>query len=98
MGPFPKSWDFEYILLALDYVSKRVEARATTTKDSKMISEFLKTNVFNRFGVPKVIISNQGTHFCNSVMKKLMETFGFWHKVTIAYHPQANSQTEVSNR
>lgn len=63
-----------------------------------MVSKFLKSNVFNRFGVPKLIICDQGTYFCNSVIKKLTEKYGVRHKVTTTYHPQANGQVEVSNR
>lgn len=76
IGPFPKSGHYKYILLAVFYVSKWVEAKATTTNDLRTISEFLKSNIFNHFGVPKVIIDDQGTHFCNSVKKKIMEKYG----------------------
>ncbi|CAN6723552.1 unnamed protein product [Malus baccata var. baccata] len=48
MGPFPSSHGFVYILLAVDYVSKWVEARATRTNDSKVVADFVKTNIFAR--------------------------------------------------
>ena len=54
MGPFPSSKGFLYILLAVDYVSKWVEAKATRTNDSKVVAGFLRTNIFSRFGVPRV--------------------------------------------
>ncbi|CAN6580946.1 unnamed protein product [Malus baccata var. baccata] len=54
MGPFPSSHGFVYILLAVDYVSKWVEARATRTNDSKVVADFVKTNIFARFGMPRV--------------------------------------------
>ena len=58
MGPFPSSNGFLYILLAVDYVSKWVEAKATKTNDSKAVSDFIKTNIFTRFGIPRAIISD----------------------------------------
>ncbi|CAM8943280.1 unnamed protein product [Rhodiola kirilowii] len=65
MGPFPISCGFAYILVAVDYVSKWVEAIATRCDDAKTVVDFLRANIFCRYGVPKAIISDQGTHFCN---------------------------------
>lgn len=97
MGPFPKFGHFEYILLAVNYISKWVEAKATTSNDSKIVAEFFKVNIFNRFGVPKVLISDQGTYLCNLVIRKLTKKYGVRYKVTTTYHPQTNGQAEVSN-
>ncbi|KAM2692977.1 hypothetical protein EV2_007201 [Malus domestica] len=63
MGPFPSSHGFLYILLAVDYVSKWVEAKATRTNDSRVVADFVKTNIFARFGMPRVLISDGGSHF-----------------------------------
>ena len=65
IGPFPPSFGFVYILLAVDYVSKLVEAIATTTNNAKVVLKFLHKNIFTRFGTPRAIISDEGTHFCN---------------------------------
>ncbi|RDX69471.1 pol, partial [Mucuna pruriens] len=56
MGPFPVSNGYSYILLAVDYVSRWVEAVATRTNDSRVVVDFLKSNIFCRFGVPKALI------------------------------------------
>ncbi|KAM1255941.1 hypothetical protein ACFX2G_030716 [Malus domestica] len=69
MGPFPSSYGFMYILLAVDYVSKWVEAKATRTNDSKVVADFIRTNIFARFGMPRVIISDGGSHFCNRTIE-----------------------------
>jgi hypothetical protein len=98
MGPFPGSFGFVYILLAVDYVSKWVEAKATYTNDSKVVVGFLKSNIFSRFGIPRAIISDQGTHFCNRTVEALMRKYGVHHRVATTYHPQTNGQAEVSNR
>ena len=52
MGPFPHSFGSVYILLAVDYVSKWVEAIATTTNDAKVLLKILHKNIFTRFGTP----------------------------------------------
>ncbi|CAM8948408.1 unnamed protein product [Rhodiola kirilowii] len=72
MGPFPASFGYLYILVAMDYVSKWVEAKATRCDDAKTIIDFLRTNIFYRYRVPKAIISDQGTHFCNRLMAAAM--------------------------
>ena len=98
MGPFPVSHGFSYILLAVDYVSKWVEGKATRTNDSKVVVDFVRSNIFCRFGVPKAIISDRGSHFCNVSMRSLLHKYGVVHRVSTAYHPQTNGQTEVFNR
>ena len=65
MGPFPMSNGNKYILVAIDYVSKWVEAQALPTNDARVVVKFLK-KLFSRFGTPRAIISDRGTHFCNT--------------------------------
>ncbi|KAM2611843.1 hypothetical protein TB2_031893 [Malus domestica] len=98
MGPFPSSFGFTYILLAVDYVSKWVEAKATRTNDSRVVSNFIKTNIFSRFGMPRVFISDGGSHFCNRTIEALCKKYNVKHKVSTPYHPQTSGQAEVSNR
>nr|GFA01486.1 reverse transcriptase domain-containing protein [Tanacetum cinerariifolium] len=64
MGPFPSSKGNKYILVAVDYLSKWVEAKALPTNDARVVVKFLKS-LFSRFGTPQAIISDRGTHFCN---------------------------------
>ncbi|CAN6697874.1 unnamed protein product [Malus baccata var. baccata] len=98
MGPFPSSFGFTYILLAVDYVSKWVEAKATRTNDSIVVSDFIKTNILSRFGMPRVFISDGGSHFCNRTIEALFKKYNVTHKASTPYHPQTNGQVEVSNR
>ncbi|CAL0324442.1 unnamed protein product [Lupinus luteus] len=98
MGPFPPSCSHVYILVAVDYVSKWVEAVATQKDDAKTVVKFLKRNIFSRFGTPRVLISDGGSHFCNSQLEKVLQHYGVRHKVASPYHPQTNGQAEVSNR
>ncbi|GKC12380.1 reverse transcriptase domain-containing protein [Tanacetum coccineum] len=71
MGPFPSSRGNKYILVAVDYLSKWVEAKALPTNDARVVCKFLK-NLFARFGTPRAIISDRGTHFCNDQFAKVM--------------------------
>ncbi len=98
MGPFPRSFGFEYILVGVDYVSKWVEAVATRSNDHKVVVKFLQTNIFSRFGVPRAIISDGGSHFCNRSFEALIRKYSITHKVATPYHPQTSGQVEVSNR
>ncbi|GJU12725.1 reverse transcriptase domain-containing protein [Tanacetum coccineum] len=61
-GPFPNSRGNKYILVVVDYVSKWVEAQALPTNDARVVVKFLRS-LFARFGVPKALISDRGTHF-----------------------------------
>ena len=72
MGPFPVSFGNIYILLAVDYVSKWVEATACPKNDANTVVGFLQRNTLSRFGTPRTIISDGGSHFANKVFDKLM--------------------------
>ena len=74
MGPFPNSGRNEYILVAVDYVSKWVEAIATPTNDSKVVINFLRKNIFARFGVPRALVSDGGSHFATAILKRFCES------------------------
>ena len=63
MGPFPSSLRHLYILVGVDYVSKWVETVPCREADHKVVLKLLKENIFSRFGVPKSIISDGGSHF-----------------------------------
>ncbi|GJV62089.1 reverse transcriptase domain-containing protein [Tanacetum coccineum] len=96
MGPFPSSRGNKYILVAVDYLSKWVEAKALPTNDARVVCKFLKS-FFARFGTPRAIISDRGTHFCNDQFAKVMLKYEVTHRLSIAYHPQTSLQVEVSN-
>nr|GEW54850.1 reverse transcriptase domain-containing protein [Tanacetum cinerariifolium] len=89
MGPFPSSRGNKYILVAIDYFSKWVEAKALLTNDARVVVKFLKS-LFARFGTPRAIISDRGTHFCNDQFAKVMTNYGVTHRLATAYHPQKN--------
>ncbi|GJY23941.1 reverse transcriptase domain-containing protein [Tanacetum coccineum] len=97
MGPFSSSRGNKYILVAIDYLSKWVEAKALHTNDARVVCKFLKS-LFARFGTPRAIISDRETYFCNDQFTKVMLKYGVTHRLSTAYHPQISGHVEVSNR
>nr|GFC69232.1 reverse transcriptase domain-containing protein [Tanacetum cinerariifolium] len=97
MGPFSSSKGNKYILVAIDYLSKWVEAKVLPTHDARVVCKFL-INLFARFGTLQAIINDQGTHFCNDQFAKVMLKYGVTHRLATPYHPQTSGHVEVSNR
>nr|GFA27757.1 reverse transcriptase domain-containing protein [Tanacetum cinerariifolium] len=97
MGPFLSSQGNKYILVAVDYLLKWVEAKALPTNDARVVCKFLKS-LFARFGSPRAIISDRETHFCNDQFAKVILKYGVTHRFSTAYHPQTCGQVKVSNR
>ena len=87
-----------YTLVGVDYVSKWVEAVPCRAAYHKVVLKFFKENIFSRFGVPKAIISDGGSHFCNKPFENLLAKYGVKHKVATPYHPQTSGQVELTNR
>ncbi|KAG8501049.1 hypothetical protein CXB51_003148 [Gossypium anomalum] len=94
----PRTNIIEYILVAVDYVSKWVEAEAYLTNDARVVMKFLQKHVFTRFETPRAIISDEGSHFVNKWLKWLLDKHWVKHKVATAYHPQTNEQAELANK
>ncbi|GJU25941.1 reverse transcriptase domain-containing protein [Tanacetum coccineum] len=88
---------FVNIFVAIDYLSKWVKVKALPTNDARVVVKFLKS-LFSRFGAPRAIISDRGTHFCNDKFDKVMSKYGVTHRLSTPYHPQTSGQVEVTNR
>ncbi|KAI3450351.1 hypothetical protein Pfo_007016 [Paulownia fortunei] len=97
MGPFSPSNGRSYILLVVDYVFKWIEVIASPTNDAKVVLKFLHKHIFTRFGTPRAIVSDEGSHFCNKTFNNLLAKYGVRHKVALGYHPQSNGQAKISN-
>ncbi|CAH9100593.1 unnamed protein product [Cuscuta europaea] len=97
MGPFPSSRGNKFILVAVDYVSKWVEAQACSKNDTRVVVRFLR-KLFARFGVPRVLISDRGTHFRSDPLARTLLRYGIQHRCGVAYHPQSQGQVENTNR
>ena len=83
MGPIPPSFGNLYILFTVDYVSKWVEALACPRNDVNTVVGFIQRNILNRYGVPRTIISDEGSHFSNKLFVNLMRRYGVRHVMSI---------------
>ena len=97
MGPFPSSFENQYILVTVYYVSKWVETSPRKTNDNKIIVNFLKENIFSCFGTPQAIISDNDTHFCNKSFEA-QRKYAITHRLSTPYHPQTSGQVVISNK
>jgi hypothetical protein len=87
-----------YIIVATEYLTKWAEAKAVKTNDAKNASIFLFENIITRFGCPRILVSDRGTHFLNEVIQDMTNRFQIDHRKTTPYHPQTNGQTERVNQ
>jgi hypothetical protein len=99
VGPIsPMSRKKNYILVCTDYVTLWVEAKALFRATKKYVVEFIYEDIFTCFGVPREIVTDQGTQFTSKLMRELTEKYGIKHCKTSPYHPQANGQVEYTNK
>jgi transposase InsO family protein len=98
MGPFPNSEGCEYILVAIDYVSKWVEALPRRTTDAMHAKRMFHEVIFPRYEVPRIVISDGGSHFIDQTFRKALTEVGVDHWIATPYHPLMSSQAETSNK
>ncbi|GKB23204.1 reverse transcriptase domain-containing protein [Tanacetum coccineum] len=82
---------------AHDLVTRCDACQNLSSNDARVVCKFLKS-LFARFGTPRAIISDRGTHFCNDQFAKVMLKYEVNHRLFTEYHPQTSGQVEVSNR
>jgi len=97
-GSFPTSQDNKGILVAVDYISKWVEAIASPANDSQVVVRLFKNAIFPSFRVPRVLISNNGAHCIEKKLNALLKKYEVHRKYGLSYHPQMSGQMEISNR
>ena len=98
MGPFVRSQECEYILVAVDYVSKWVEAMPCRAADAKHARKMFHEIMFPRFGTPRMVISDGGSHFIDSAFRNFLNELGTRHNIATPYHPQTSGQAETSDK
>ena len=75
-----------------------MEAIPTRKNTHREVLRFVTRNIFSRYGCPRAVISDGGSHFNNAHFRALLKKYGVHHRFTTPYHPQANGQVEVSNQ
>jgi hypothetical protein len=98
MGPFPPLEGYTHILVAVDYVTKWVEAIPTKSADGETSLKMLKYIIFPRFGVPRYLMTDGGSHFIHGGFRNTLARYDVNHRIVSAYHPQTSGQVEISNR
>ena len=99
MGPLPQGKrQMKFLLVAIDYFTKWVEAEALATITKTKVQNFVWKNIVYRFGIPRTIISNNGRQFDSQAFRSFCSNLGIRNKYSSPGHPQANGQTEVINR
>jgi hypothetical protein len=87
MGPFPPSKKCEYILVAVDYVSKWVEALPCKNANNINSKRMFEEIIFPRFGVPRIVISDGGSHFIDKHFEQYLSKHGIRHKCRYPLSP-----------
>ncbi|KAF7839291.1 reverse transcriptase [Senna tora] len=99
IGPInPNSRGKMWILAATELFSKWVEAVALKKANAESVAAFIKENIICRFGLPKKILSNNGTPFINKVVSDLLAQFNIMHDKSSPYYPKGNGQAEATNK
>jgi transposase InsO family protein len=87
MGPFPKSKGCEYFLVAVDHVSKWMEALPCRAADAMHSKGMFHEVILPRYEVPRIIISDGGSHFIDWTFQKALSKVGVDHRIATPYHP-----------
>lgn len=98
MGPFPSSNGNKFILVSINYMSKWIEAITPPTNDAQVVIKVFKNVIFPRFDTPRLIISDDGSHFISKCFENLITRYGVRHRVVTPYHLQTCKRVENSNR
>src|SRR3954466_10391160 len=87
-----------FILVAIDYFTKWVEAASYANVTKQVITHFIKHNIISRYGIPKKIITDNGSNLNNKMMKELCESFKIKHHNSSPYRPKMNGAVEATNK
>jgi hypothetical protein len=92
MVPFPNSEGCEYILVAVNYVSKWVEALPCQASNVVHSKRMFHEVIFLRYGIPRIVISDGGSHLINRTFWKALTEVGVDHRIATPYDPQTSGQ------
>ncbi|CAF4351065.1 unnamed protein product, partial [Rotaria sordida] len=80
----------KYILCLTDVLSKFVITKAVRDNTAQTAIRFLKEDIISKFGTPRCILTDNGTHFTSTIMNELIKQIGATHLYSTPYHPQTN--------
>jgi len=99
IGPLPvTARRNRYICVAVECLTRWAEAAPLRAATAEEVEKFVKKNIIPRFGCPRHLQTDNGTHFSNKIMQKLTEEYGIQHHFSTAYHPQSNGMVERLNQ
>ena len=99
MGSFPTTIrQLKFLVVSIDYFTKWVEAKALATITEKNVRSFVWRNINCRYGIPKVLVSENGKQFDNESFRDFCSQLGIKNHYSSPAHPQANRQVEIMNR
>uniref|UniRef100_A0A2N9FUY0 Uncharacterized protein n=1 Tax=Fagus sylvatica TaxID=28930 RepID=A0A2N9FUY0_FAGSY len=99
MGPFPVGTkQAKFLVVAIDYFTKWVEAEPLAIISEKNVKSFVWKAVICRFGIPRVLIFDNGKQFDNGPFREMCSQLNIKNHYSSPRHPQANGQVEVTNR
>nr|XP_025679639.1 uncharacterized protein LOC112779552 [Arachis hypogaea] len=99
LGPFPVGpGQVKYLIVAIDYYTKWIEAEPLASISSSNCRKFMWRQVITRFGIPEVVISDNGTQFIDKKFTEFLNGLGIRQKFSSVEHPQTNGQVESANR
>jgi hypothetical protein len=99
VGPLPETAKGnKYMVVAIEYLTKWVEVRALDRATAENVANSIHEEIICRFGAPKIIMTDQGSHFKNQMVDKLCDNYKIEHRLSSPYHPQTNGLVERFNR
>jgi len=84
--------------MCTDYLTKWVETKAIEEATEEKVVEFLRGNVFCKFGYPRELVTDQGIQFTSNVIERLLSQHKVKHRTSNPYHPQGNGRVELTNK
>lgn len=98
VGPFPKCKQKSYIIVAMDYFSKWIEAKALASTSEFQVIKFIKSRIVAIYGIQNVLVSYNDPQFAGEELKWFCEELKIEHHHTLVKHAQIVGQIEEAKQ